>query len=50
MKRFTTEQVIHKLRKAEVEQAKGRTIVGISERLGRCRSGVHDGYDPVPPI
>ena len=33
-KRFTTEQIIHKLREAEVELAKGRTISEICKQLG----------------
>ena len=33
-KRFTTEQIIHKLREAEVELAKGRTIADVCKHLG----------------
>ncbi len=33
-KRFTTEQIIHKLREAEVELAKGRTIAEVCKQLG----------------
>jgi transposase-like protein len=33
-KRFTTEQIIHKLREAEVELAKGRTTAEVCKRVG----------------
>ena len=33
-KRFTTEQIIHKLREAEVELAKGRTAAEVCKRVG----------------
>ena len=33
-KRFTTEQIIHKLRQAEVEIAKGKRIPEVSRLLG----------------
>jgi transposase-like protein len=33
-KRFSTEQIIHKLREAEVELAKGRPIAEVSRQLG----------------
>lgn len=33
-KRFTTEQIIHKLREAEVELAKGRTIAEVCKQIG----------------
>jgi len=33
-KRFTTEQIIHKLREAEVELAKGRTIGEVCKQIG----------------
>lgn len=33
-KRFTTEQIIHKLREAEVELAKGRTVGEVCKHLG----------------
>ena len=33
-KRFTSEQVIHKLREAEVMSAQGRTVAEISRQLG----------------
>ncbi len=33
-KRFTTEQIIHKLREAEVELAKGRTTAEVCRRVG----------------
>ena len=33
-KRFSTEQIIHKLREAEVELAKGRAIAEVSRQLG----------------
>jgi transposase-like protein len=32
-KRFTTEQIIHKLREAEVELAKGRTIAEVCKLI-----------------
>ena len=34
MKRHTTEQIIRKLREAEVELAKGRTVAEASKHLG----------------
>lgn len=33
-KRFTTEQIIHKLREAEVELAKGQTTAEVCKRVG----------------
>lgn len=33
-KRFTTEQIIYKLREAEVELAKGRTIAEVCKQIG----------------
>ncbi len=33
-KRVTTEQIIHKLREAEVELAKGRTAAEVCKRVG----------------
>jgi hypothetical protein len=33
-KRYTTEQIIHKLREAEVELAKGRTIGEACKQIG----------------
>lgn len=33
-KRFTAEQIIHKLREAEVELAKGRTVGQVARQLG----------------
>jgi len=33
-KRYTTEQIIHKLREAEVELAKGRTIGEVCRQIG----------------
>ena len=33
-KRFSTEQIIHKLREAEVELAKGRAISEVCRQLG----------------
>ena len=33
-KRFTTEQIMHKLREAEVDLAKGRTTAEVCKRVG----------------
>ncbi len=33
-KRFTAEQIIPKLREAEVEQAKGRTVAQVCKKIG----------------
>ena len=33
-KRFTAEQIISKLREAEIESAKGRTMAAICKKLG----------------
>lgn len=32
--RFTTEQIIHKLREAEVELSKGRTVAEVCKQIG----------------
>ena len=44
-KRFTTEQIIHKLREAEVELAKGRTIAVVCKQLGITDPSVLSGRD-----
>ena len=37
-KRFTTEQIIHKLRLAEVEISKGKRIPEVSRQIGDARA------------
>ena len=49
-KRFTAEQIIPKLREADVDQAKGRTVAQACKKIGVTEQGDQKASEQLLPL